>query len=322
MDQATIKTAIDAASTIYLASHMNPDGDNLGSLLGTYHVLKDAGKDVTFLLIDEVPDNLQFLPGLQEGRHEGFESVDLFIALDCADRERLGDLSEVFDTASVTINIDHHKTNTRYADINYVDGDSPATCELVYNLFKTMEYKVSVDAATCLYTGLSTDTGSFKYDSVSKGTFLTAADLVDLGADVPRIGVELYQNRSLQKTKLLFQAMSTLELYYDNQLALVHVTDADIEAIGANKMDSEGIVEFIRDIAGVEAAVLIKEKYDSCRLSVRTKSFLNATDVVKPYGGGGHIRAAGATMDLPWTDRRDEIVQALEGVLSERGTSY
>lgn len=312
-----IAKAISSANTIYVASHMNPDGDNVGSLMGTYIILKGIGKDVKAVVIDEIPENLKFLPRLSEiVTDEGLEAPDLFITVDCADLDRIGALKNLYLSAKNKINIDHHSTNTNFGDINLVDPNSPATCELIFYLFNDLGYEINTDAATCLYTGISTDTGSFKYDSVKKSTFNAAGILIDKKIDINKIGVNLYQNRSKEKTSLLIMAMNSIKYYFDSKLAIAYVDDKMIESCGANKSDSEGIVEFIRDISGVEVAVLLKEKKENIRLSVRTKEYINAINIVSSFGGGGHIRAAGATLPLPLSDRINDIVKIVEGELN------
>ncbi|MBL7575103.1 phosphoesterase RecJ domain-containing protein [Peptoniphilus asaccharolyticus DSM 20463] len=312
-----IAKEINSAQKIYVASHINPDGDNVGALMGTYIILKDSGKDVTAVRIDEVPDNIKFLPRLSETvSDEGLEAPDLFISVDCADLERLGGLKDLYLSAKRRINIDHHSTNTNFGDINWVDSDSPATCEMVFHLFNNLGYEISKDAATCIYTGISTDTGSFKYDSVKKSTFEAAGVLIDKDIDINQIAVNLYQSRSKAKTDLLIKTLNSLKYYHDSKLAIVHVNDELIKQCGAHKSDSDGIVEFVRDIDGVEVAILLKEKSDSIKLSVRTKEYVSAINIVSSFGGGGHIRAAGATLELPLDKRIEDIVKIVEGELN------
>lgn len=312
-----IYNAINSADTIYIASHINPDGDNVGSLLGMYIALKNIGKNIKAIIIDEIPDNLKFLPCLNECiTNKNLNPPDVFISVDCADLERLGDLSDLYKSAKVSINIDHHSTNTMFGNINLVDSTAPATCEMVYHLLKEWQVDINKDVATCLYSGISTDTGSFKYDSVKKSTFLAAGDLLDKEIDINNIGVNLYQKRSKQKTELLIKTLQSIKYYLDGKLAIVYVHDELIQECGANKGDSEGIVEFIRDIDGVEVAVFMKVKSDNIKLSVRTKEYVNAINIVAPFNGGGHIRAAGATLDLPLDDRINDIVKIVKDELN------
>lgn len=307
-----VKALIDGANKIYIASHINPDGDNLGSLMALYLALKKENKEVFAIEDDEIPVAQAFLPGIDEMVHSSSlnDAADLFIAVDCADKERLGENpGKLFDKAKNTLNIDHHRTNTMYADINIVDSKAPAAGEIVYNLLKKLDIEIDKDIATSIYEAISSDTGSFKYDSVRKATFLAAADLMDYGVEPGEIAVNLYQNRSLPKTKLLIKAMNTLELYEDGKIGLVIVSDDDIEKLGAKKSDSDGIVEFVRDISTVELAIFLKDKGDSVKLSLRSKKYIDATKITDKFGGGGHIRAAGATINLKIDEAKEKVLK-------------
>lgn len=310
------KIAIDEAKSIAIASHLNPDGDNLGSLNALYGLLKNIGKKTTFILNDEIPSSFLFLPYIDKftsPQDLENESFDLFIALDCGDLNRLGDeVKQYFLLSKKTINIDHHNSNDYFADINIVDINATATCEVLFSIFKELKYNLDKEIATSLYTGISTDTGSFKYDSVRPQTFKFASKLLEYGIDFRTINISLYQTRSKEKTDLLVKALNSIKYYNDNKIALVRVTIDDFEKTGAKKLDSDGIVEFVRDIEGVEVAVLLKEKENSIRLSMRSKSFINCTEVASKFNGGGHIRAAGGTFNHNDLDKAEkDVVSAI-----------
>lgn len=311
MEINKVKSLIEDANNIYIASHVSPDGDNLGSITAMYLQLKKNDKNVFLIEDDEIPDAQKFLPAICEmvRSSELEKNPDLFITLDCADINRLGSAKELFESAKNTINIDHHSTNTRFADVNIVDEKSPATGETLYEVLKALNYEINKDIATCLYTAISSDTGSFKYDSVRKSTFLIAAELLEYGVNINEVAVNLYQNRSIEKTNLLLKVMDTLELHLDNKIGLVILTDEDIKNCGAKKSDADGIVEFVRDISTVELAILLKEKKDSVRLSTRSKSYIDVTNIAAKFGGGGHIRASGATINLDIEDAKKEVLK-------------
>jgi phosphoesterase RecJ-like protein len=319
-----IKKSIDSANNICIASHLNPDGDNLGSVLALYKLLKNMNKNVFALIDDDVPENLQFLPNLDKSNKSSDIKIDpdLFIVVDCADIGRMSsNIQNIFGNAKNTINIDHHLTNTKFAKLNLVDTKSPATGELLFALFYEIGYELDKDIATCLYAAISTDTGSFKYDSTRKETFLTAAELLKYDININEIAVNLYQKRSLPKTKLLIKAMDNLELYANNKIALVHVDDEMVKEASAKKMDTEGIVEFIRDIDDVEVALFMKIKQSSIKVSIRTKSYVNAIKIAEKFGGGGHVRAAGANMDLDFEKNKKLLIKYAMEELNERNIS-
>ncbi|UHR02922.1 bifunctional oligoribonuclease/PAP phosphatase NrnA [Peptoniphilus sp. GNH] len=306
---SAIKEEILKANRIVLSSHINPDGDNLGSVLGMYSVLKQMGKEVYPIIDDEIPKDYKFLPSSEviKRPEEINFTPDLFITLDSATLDRIGKSKEIFEKAKKTINFDHHKTNDSYADLNYVSEKS-ATGEVLFEFFHTEKIGINKAAATCLYTAISSDTGSFKYDSTSSYTFYAASELMKKGIDINEIAVNLYQNRSKSKTKLLIEVASKIKYYFDDKVGLGKVTNDIMESVGAEKHDSEGIVEFIRDIEGLELAVLLKEKKDGgVRLSMRSKSQLDCAKIASFFGGGGHTRAAGATIDLP-IDKAEEVL--------------
>lgn len=313
---SNLQIAIDNAKSIAIASHLSPDGDNLGSINAMYGMLTNLGKDTTFILNDEVPQSFKFLPYIDDFTSPDDvknKSFDLFIALDCGDMNRLGDkVKNIFLSSKNTVNIDHHKTNDFFANINIVDVNATATCEVLFDIFKNLKLYLDKKIATSLYTGISTDTGSFKYDSVRPKTFEIAAELLEFKIDFNKINTCLYQTRSKEKTDLLVRSLNSIKYFNDDKIALVKVTIDDLQKTGAKKMDSDGIVEFVRDIEGVEVAVLLKEKESSIRLSMRSKSFINCSDVASMFNGGGHIRAAGGTFHHNDLDKAEkDIIDAL-----------
>lgn len=315
------KELVESSKKIYVASHINPDGDNLGSLTAIYTLLKNLGKDVYMIEDDNVPKHLMFLPNINYSVKsiDLSNDCDLFISVDCADFERLGNSAcKLFEKAKHTINIDHHATNTNFAEINIVDSNSPATGELLYILFESCGYKIDKYIATNLYTAISSDTGSFKYDSVRDKTFLIASELLKFEINKSEININLYQNKSIAKTKLLISAMNTIKFLSNGKIATAYIDNDMIEAANASKDDSDGIVEFLRDIENVEVALFFKVGENNIRLSVRTKSYVDATKIVSEFSGGGHIRAAGATLPIPFDLVYDKVVSITGEMISER----
>lgn len=309
------KKLIEESNTIAIASHLNPDGDNLGSVTAMKNLLKKLDKSPIFVLDDLIPSSFKFLPNISDNKSpDEVKSVnfDLFITLDCSDTDRMGDnLKEIFNKSKKTINIDHHKTNENFADLNIVDTNSPATCELLFRIIESAEFKIDKDIATSLYTGLSTDTGSFKYDSVNSETFRIASELVKYDISLNDIAVNVYQSRSIEKTNLLIRALNSIKYFCDNKIAIAIVTNKDMEETKAEKGDADGIVEFVRDTDGVELAVLLKEKEGCIRLSLRSKSKINCTKVASQFNGGGHVRASGGTIHhLDFEKAIEDVVNA------------
>lgn len=284
---------------IFIASHVNPDGDNIGSCLGLYLALKKTNKNVRVLQSDILPEDFNFLKGFEDIKsYEDDEKIDLLILLDSADSKRLGDNEALLGKAKTTINIDHHLSNTNYADLNLVDPKSPSTCELVYYLIKQMNIEIDKNIAEALYTGISTDTGKFSYDSVTGDTLRIVANLIDLGIDFNKINIRLYESISLPKMSLKIKALSGLKMYKNNQVALVKVSQDMLKSTNTSMEDTNGIVEEIRKVEGVEVACLLKEiKKNEIKVSMRSKEFFNVSEVCEDLGGGGHIRASGCTIN-------------------------
>ncbi|OLR65742.1 DHH family phosphoesterase [Peptoniphilus porci] len=311
-----LKKLIYESENIAVASHLNPDGDNLGSVTAMVGMLKKLGKNAVYVLDDTIPNSFKFLPNLSYTKSpDNINNVfDLFIALDSSDENRMGEnIKKIFKASKKTVNIDHHFSNTKFADLNIVDDKSPATCEVLARIFESLDLKLNKEIATSLFTGLSTDTGSFKYSSVNSNTFLIASNLFKYDIDINEVTVNVYQSRSRQKTDLLIRAMNSIEYFDNDKIAVVFVTKDDMEKSKAEKADADGIVEFVRDIDTVELAVLLKEKDDCIRLSLRSKSYIDCTKVASKFNGGGHVRASGGTINHTDLNKaKEDVVKVAE----------
>lgn len=283
---------------IYLVSHINPDGDNIGSLLALGLSLLELNKNVYIIKSDIIPSDYEFLPGIKLiQEYEERNNLDLLIILDCSDIDRLGNNKELASKAKYIVNIDHHISNTYFGDINFVDDKAAATGELIYYLIEKMGVKINEDIATNLYTAISTDTGSFKYESVTDKTHKIIAELYKYGIDHVNINNQLYHNISLDRTNLLFKSFDTLKMYKDNKLAIVKVTQDMLKATNTKLEDTEGIISFVKDINSVEVACLLKEfSHKEIKVSIRSKSYVDVAKICEIFGGGGHKRAAGCTI--------------------------
>ncbi|NLZ81935.1 MAG: bifunctional oligoribonuclease/PAP phosphatase NrnA, partial [Clostridiales bacterium] len=207
-----INTAINKitnVNNIYIASHINPDGDNIGSILAMALGLKKINKNVKILKTDEIPSDYMFLPNIDMIKTYDIDEIDtieLLIVLDCGDVDRLGKYKSIVSKSNTVINMDHHISNSRFGDINLIDEKAAATGELVYDILNKMNLEINKDIATCLYTAISTDTGSFLYDSVTARTHEIAISLIKAGIDKSDINIKLYQSRSIERTKLFISS--------------------------------------------------------------------------------------------------------------------
>lgn len=306
---------IKESKTILIASHVNPDGDNIGSSLALTLALKKINKNVLILKSDSVPNSFSFLPGIDLIREydSKLKDIDLFIVLDCGDEDRLGENKPLLETAKKIINIDHHISNTNFGDINIVDHEASATGELIYYFIKQMNIDFDKEIATNLYTAISSDTGSFKYESVTGDTHRIIADLLDYKIDKNNININLYESMSFTQMKLFVKSLASLEILNNSQIAVVKVTQEILKETGASLEDAEGIISFIRKISTVEAACVLKElESENIKISLRTKKYLDASKICENFNGGGHKRAAGCTIYKNIEEAKKLIIQEIQ----------
>lgn len=288
---------INGNRDICIVSHINPDGDNIGSILALGLALRKMNKNIHIIKTDDIPADYLFLPGVDSIREYDEKSIDLLIVLDCSDIDRLGKNKSLIEKSATVINIDHHVSNTNFGDYNIVDNKAAATGEIIYQLLCSLGVDLDMDIATCLYTAISTDTGSFMYSNVSAKTHEIAASLLNTGIDTGKININLYQSRSVERTNLFINSLSTISYYNNNKVASIKVTQDLLKKFNAKMEDTEGIISFLRDIKGIEVACLLKEyKENEIKLSLRSKEHVNVSEICAAFNGGGHIRAAGCTI--------------------------
>jgi phosphoesterase RecJ-like protein len=301
---AAVLEAIRQRERFLLSSHARPDGDAVGSLLALWMTLSAMGKQAEMQLFDPVPVIYGTLPAADQIRQfagpvAGFEP-DAVIFLEC----------DSVEDNKFLINIDHHTSGTPFATVNWIDTTASAVAEMVYRLAVAADVKVTPAIATCLYTALLSDTGSFCYEGTGANTFALAKDLVDMGATPARIAEDLYFSNPLSKMRLLGAALTTLQR--DGSVAWLWVTHDDMVHLGANDEDALGIVNYAIGIAGVEVAVFLREMADRrIRVSLRSKSTVRVTPVAEQFGGGGHENASGCTLDGPIEAATDRILDAV-----------
>ncbi len=292
-----IIAVLKEARTVCIVGHLRPDGDCIGSELGLALALENAGKEVTVWNEDVVPDKLRFLdPNRRVKKPTGGCEFDVVVATDCAAYDRLGRCAEHIGARKSFINIDHHASNTKYADLNWVSPREPSTGELIFDLCQWAGWKITEPIANCLFTAVSTDTGSFQYPSTTPDTLETAAHLVERGADLGRICQEVYQSFPLTRIKLLRHVYSKFRLTHGDRTAYFWLRQRDYTRAGARTEESEGLIDHIRAIEGVEVAVVFEEAGENLtRVSWRSKTpRIDVAAIALRFGGGGHKAAAGA----------------------------
>jgi len=289
--------AIRDSRNFCIAGHIRPDGDCVGSQLGLALALKNEGKKVVCWNEDTIPQKYEFLdPDHIFQKPKAGMEFDCVIATDAASFERLGTVSECVLQRKVFINIDHHESNTRYADLNWVSAREPSTGELIFRLLKCAKWPITRRIADCLFTAVSTDTGSFQYPSTQPGTYHVAGELVRRGANLAKICDEVYQSYPVSRARLLRHVYNHFRLTHRDQIAYFWLKKADFARTGADSSDSEGLIDHIRAIAPVVVACVFEEiEPELIRVSLRSKSAkVNVNEIAAQFGGGGHPAAAGA----------------------------
>ena len=304
--------------TFCIVGHMRPDGDCIGSQLGLALALRNEGKKVAVWNQDAIPLKYKFLvgDGLIEKPKAG-QKFDCVIATDCASYERLGKVGDFVKERKVLINIDHHATNPRYGDVNWVSPREPSTGELIYRLMKVARWPITKPIADLLFTAISTDTGSFQYPNTRPGTFHAGAELVTRGANLAKICDEVYQSYPLSRAKLLQHVYSKFRMTDDNRVVWLWLKKKDFTRTGAESDDTEGLIDHLRAIEPVVVACVFEEvEPELTRISLRSKNpQVNVSEICGLFGGGGHPAAAGARIPGKPLSVQRKVIAAVKRAL-------
>lgn len=294
-----------------LMAHVAPDGDTLGSCLALQKLLQQLGKQAWVVCDDPLPHLYAFLPGA-DGLLAPDAAVDVqaFVAVDCADVGRTGSQwDRVGERPSLCI--DHHITNPGFADVNYIE-DCAATGELITLLYDAFGQPINPEVGACLYTAIATDTGNFAYSSVTPRTFALMGKVMESGFDLPECNRLIYRNQRLQKLRMTARTVENAKLYRDGQVIVATLSKAETEAVDGLKADAEGIIDSLRDVETVVVACFLREEGASeVKLSLRSKGKVDCAALARAYGGGGHVRAAGATLYMSLEEAEAEVTKAL-----------
>lgn len=315
----TIIKYIHGSNDFVVTSHVNPDGDNIGSTLSIYYFLKKINKNVYYVMNDDMPLNMRFLiEGINIINSSKFKELNVenytLITLDCGDKNRICVDEDIKNNCIKLINIDHHASNDFYGNLNYVVAEESSTCELVYNLIMRSEEinnckYINEDIATALYTGLMTDTGKLTYSNTNASSFDMAKELLLRGAHTQKVVQNVFGSNSFNFYKLLGESLNTLEII-DTKVAVMMVTQDMLKKYNIDFKDIDGIVPYARDIENVEIGILLKEKGNNeIKVSLRSKNYADVSSVAKRFSGGGHIRAAGCTINDSIENAKSKIVE-------------
>jgi bifunctional oligoribonuclease and PAP phosphatase NrnA len=300
-DLAAVVDALRSHDRFLVTTHENPDGDALGSLLATTLALRQLGKDAFMYLAGgaPLPGEYAFMPLGELSRKLPDDAGDrVLVAVDCANESRLGPDPEILQTARFTVDIDHHHDNTRFGDVNLIVPDASSTAEVLRDVFRELDVRITPEIAEPLYIALVTDTGRFQYTNTTPKALRLAAELVEAGADIHRVFQGVYENVQFAKLKLLARALDRAQVFEGGAVVVSHLLRNDFAEVGAAEPYSEGIIDYLRAVEGAILSVLIREppRADgpTRRVSLRSSSDeIDVSAIARLLGGGGHRQAAG-----------------------------
>jgi len=304
---------------VLVASHANPDGDAIGALIALGLALDSAGKDVTLYNESPIPAVYRFLGGVSRvvNRLDAECDYPTAIVLDCGSLERLGMEADRIERLPVVINIDHHMTNTRFGTYQCIDTAASATSQIVYHLIRKLGVAIDKDMATALYTGILTDTGSFRFSNTGRDAFAICEALIACGADPYNVAQNVYGKYSLGRIKLLNLALDSIEITAGGKLSLMALTNDMFKETGTHPEDVDGMINYARRIEDVRVAVLIREQLNGAKkayhVSLRSDGSVDVAAIAAVYGGGGHLTAAGFNVESTLAELKEEIVRRVEG---------
>jgi len=316
---------IKAAGHILIASHSNPDGDAVGSLLALGSALERIGKHTTLYIESAIPAVYQFLPGVERIRRslEPPDTYDMAVVLDCGDLSRTGRNWPAMDQVAVIVNIDHHVSNTAFGSLQLIDVQACATAEIVHRLIAALKIPMDKDIATCIYTGILTDTGSFRFSNTNAAAFAISLEMTDLGVAPYEVAQRVYGSYSLGRIKLLNLALDSIEISHNGKLSMMTVTRNMLEETQTQHEDVDGLINYARRIKAVRVAALIQEQdHDrTCRnggacfhVSLRSDGSVDVAAMACTFGGGGHFSAAGFQTESTLAEIKSKLIAWAERI--------
>lgn len=315
-----LEDKIKSAESILVVTHINPDGDALGSMVAIKKILKlKYNKNCDAVFLGKFPDIYDFIPLKDEiipaEKFDTQKNYDVAIAVDVACLDRICQIEKTYNNSKFRVNFDHHKTNISYGDLAFVDGNASSTGEVLYGIFEKLGAEIDKDTAIALYCSILTDTGCFKYKNTSEKSMEICAKLLSKGVDPSDISQRIYGNKPKAMVMLTAWAVSNAKFLNNGKVAYTTVTLKDLEKFNAESDHTEGIVEVLREINTVEVSLFFKElKSGYTKVSMRSKTF-DVAKICEKYGGGGHTNAAGCTVMKPINIAVDKILDEFKDVV-------
>jgi len=314
-----VKETLEKYDNFLITSHINLDGDAIGSELALYLILKKMQKKSTIINDDKVPEIYNFLPdsqkikNLQNNDNLIDSPYNVLIILDSSNLDRIGKAIKFAKSSKIIINLDHHKSNNNFGQINYIDPSASSVGEIIFDLAKYINQNIlDPKIASCLYTAIMTDTGSFKYPNTSSKTFKISAKLIEKGAVAHSIANEVYNKKTFSGLRLLGKALSTIEADFSKKVAWIYITREMINESKAQDEDIEGIIDLITTLKNIEISILFRETKDrKIKVSFRSKGNFDVNEFSQKFNGGGHPGSAGCICTAKLEDIKDKIISSL-----------
>ncbi|MDD5428627.1 MAG: bifunctional oligoribonuclease/PAP phosphatase NrnA [Candidatus Omnitrophica bacterium] len=313
--------AIGKYDKFLITAHVNLEGDSLGSQLGMKALLDSLGKTAVIVDNDAVPEHYKFLPKAAEVSNDLAAKYDFeaAIVLDCPTLKRIGKVQKLI-AGKFVINVDHHVSNEKFGNINWVDPNASSAGEMVYKIYKEMGVKLTKEAALALYIAILTDTGSFNYDNTSSVTHEIAGELLGYGITPASVSESVYERRSVADIKFLSKVLSTIKLNKEGDVAYLEVTKAMLKETGADLIKSEGFINYARSVEKVKVAVIFKEDAATGKINVsfRSKGEADVNKIASFFGGGGHVKASGCVIEGSLAEVERKVLSKVDEVLHGR----
>jgi len=320
---AAIRDVIAAATRVLVVSHVDPDGDAIGTTLAVADYCRSVGAEIIIVRQDDIPGKYRFLAGVDQIKHvddiPGSFSVDTATVLECPKLERAGRAAKFLRDGVRIVNIDHHPDNRIEAEVSWLDPGRSSVGEMVYDFFQAVGYAVKPEAAEQLYTAIMTDTGQFRFTNTSPRTMVIAGELIAAGAAPKKISDHVYYNLPVAAMRLLGTVLSGIKFYDDDRVCLLTLTKEMLANSGARMSDTEGLVDFTLFSAGVDSGALLRELDDgTTKVSLRSRNGVNVSRIARFFGGGGHVNAAGCKIAMPLDAAREELLKMFHQAREER----
>jgi len=311
---------LQGGENFLVVSHVQPDGDAISSTVLVAWMLKQLGKKVVLINEGAVPVRLRYLESsasiVNYTEQKIDRKFDRIVAVDCADARRIGLVAESFAADAQLLNIDHHPTNDHYGTVNLIRADAAATVEILYELIQHAKLDLDLAAATAVYTGLLTDTGGFRYSSTTPKVMRIVSEMLELGVSGHKLADYLLERMTKAQLLLLQRGLNKLSFSEDNQIAWISVSLADLADTGAASEDLEGLVNYARNVEGVEVGMLAKETaHNQVKVSLRSAGKVDVAAIAQSFGGGGHVRAAGCKLEGSLQSAIERVVTAVSEAL-------